>query len=737
MGRTGSTLLLLLLSCGAGLQAAPGNEYIDAKLCAGCHRQIAADYRLTAMGRSFYRPAPANTIEDYQNNHAFLHSLSNTHYSMIARDGAYYQRRWQLGFEGKETNVEELKIDYVIGSGEHARSYLHRMASGAFIELPLGWYAEKGGYWSMSPGFDSRHPQTRRFVSYECVFCHNAIPKIPAANEAPGSDPLFTGTLPEGIDCQRCHGPGGNHVRAAQTGGDVRRTIVNPSRLTPERQMEVCMQCHLETTSLDLPHSIRRFDRGPFSYRPGEPLGGFAIYFDHAPGSKYQDDFEIAHSAYRLRKSACFLRSAGKLTCTTCHDPHDIRRGRDGVAHYNTVCASCHAAPHAPNTDCIACHMPKRRTQDVIHAVMTDHYIQRTPPRGDLLAAIEEREEFDHNQYRGEVVPYYPSPLGRTPENDLYTAVAQVIERSNLARGLPRLIAGIAKERAANPEFSVQLGLALLSAGKPANAVAAFESALTREPRSAPAYLDLADALTQSRQAPRATAVLNRAVKIAPDEPLLWYQLGLAHWVAGRSADAIAALEKSIAFDPDVAEAHNVLASVLASEGEMDRAKTEALRALQIYPDYPEALGNLGHLLALRRDLTGAAFYFERSVRLKPNDAEVRTNSAVVLAEMGRMDEAAREVEAAVRADPNFADAHAFRGSLLERKGQSEAALAEFLEAIRLRPDLAGARFGAARIMALKGNVSGARTQLRELLKSDDADVRRRATEELQRLQTQ
>ena len=55
------------------------------------------------------------------------------------------------------------------------------MASGAFIELPLGWYSEKGGYWGMSPGFDSRHPQTRRFVSYECVFCHTAIPKIPAA----------------------------------------------------------------------------------------------------------------------------------------------------------------------------------------------------------------------------------------------------------------------------------------------------------------------------------------------------------------------------------------------------------------------------------------------------------------------------------------------------------------------------------------------------------------------------
>jgi hypothetical protein len=157
--------LLLVGGCLVSLQAATANEYVDAKTCARCHRQIDADYRLTAMGRSMYRPAPANTIEDYQSNHEFLHSLSDTHYSMILREGAYYQRRWQIGFGGKETNVEELKIDSVIGSGAHARSYLHRMASGAFIELPLGWYREKGGYWAMSPGFDSRHPLTRRFAS--------------------------------------------------------------------------------------------------------------------------------------------------------------------------------------------------------------------------------------------------------------------------------------------------------------------------------------------------------------------------------------------------------------------------------------------------------------------------------------------------------------------------------------------------------------------------------------------
>ena len=47
--------------------AAPGNGYVDSKVCATCHREIAANYARTGMARSFFRPATANTIEDYRN----------------------------------------------------------------------------------------------------------------------------------------------------------------------------------------------------------------------------------------------------------------------------------------------------------------------------------------------------------------------------------------------------------------------------------------------------------------------------------------------------------------------------------------------------------------------------------------------------------------------------------------------------------------------------------------------
>jgi hypothetical protein len=372
------------------------NSYVDARLCATCHSEIAKTYAPTGMARSFYSLPPTFT-----GGNPYHHEKSGTWYATVKRDDGYYQRRWRIGNAGQEILVQELRIDYVMGSGNHVRTYLHRTQRGALIELPLAWYPENGGTWAMNPGYDRDYTLPARTISYECMFCHNAYPNIPSGNDGPGSEPLFAGELPQGIDCQRCHGPGGNHVRAAQTGGDTRATIVNPARLSPDRQLEVCMQCHLETTSLELPHSIVKYDRGPFSFRPGEPLGDFMIAFDHAPGGKHENDFEIAHSAYRLRKSQCFLRSTGKLTCTTCHNPHDIPRGEAATLHYNSVCGSCHQIKHTADPNCIGCHMPKRRTQDVVHAVMTDHLIQRRPPSGDPLAQLSERQEFDENGYRG------------------------------------------------------------------------------------------------------------------------------------------------------------------------------------------------------------------------------------------------------------------------------------------------------------------------------------------------
>ncbi|SPE42518.1 Tetratricopeptide TPR_2 repeat protein [Candidatus Sulfopaludibacter sp. SbA3] len=697
------------------------------------------------MGRSFYR-LPAGDSITHLTPKPFYHEASGCYFAMIQRDGKYYQRRWQLGFDGKETNVDEKQVDFVLGSGNHSRTYLHLTSRNALQQLPFGWYAENGGHWGMNPGYDRPDfPGATRLVGYQCMFCHNAYPGIPNGHAEEGAEAQYLLPLPEGIDCQRCHGPGQRHIAAMSKPdakpAEVRAAILNPARFSPEREMEVCLQCHLETTNLPLPGAVQRRNRGPFSYLPGEALADFRLSFDRA--SRSGERLEVAQAGYRMLESQCFLKSERKLRCTTCHDPHNVVRGDSAAAHYNGVCLSCHqaairsavaAGAHTANSACVSCHMPKRRTDEAVHIAMTDHQIRRRQPAGDPLAEKDVARESPPYPYRGEVVLYYPAHLPATAENALDTAVAQLRDGSNLQDGLPRLAGLIEKYHPSQAGYYRDLAEGYLAAGDGARAILHFEEAVRRAPASVAVLLRFGNALVESRQWAKAEAVLRSVTARSAGDAEAWGLLGQALWQLNKSAEAKSALQKGLRLNRELPDLHNYLGALLVGSGDRVGAEREFRDALRIEPGIAEWQANLANLLASQNETSEATYYFELAIRLKPGYAGSRLGYARLLANTNRNEEAEQQAKAAVEADQSSAAAHELWGYLLAARGGLDDATRELQAAVRLQPDLWHAQYELGAILVQKGDTAGASQHLKIAAQGTDAQTRASALELLQKL---
>jgi Flp pilus assembly protein TadD len=523
--------------------------YVDSARCAQCHASIAAAFAKTGMGRSISFSPPAQA--------SFYHRISNRHYtigpglSAAPQTGAVTMRRHQLDSEGRETNVLTKSIDLAIGSGNHAITYVHRDAAGRLFELPVGYYRDAG--WQMSPGYDRPdHFDFRREVKPECLFCHSRYPSA--------------GVFPDAIDCQRCHGPGATHLAKPQRG-----TILNPARLAPVRQIEVCLQCHLETASSGIVDSIRRIGRTVYSYRPGEPLADYKLYFTHI-----RDTFEINHAGYRLLQSRCYLESAGRTTCTTCHDPHSARVKAG-------ACQSCHQSRHTTeHAECASCHMPKRRTEDAVHVVMTDHRILRSLPQADLLAARRENA----GAYTGPIRLFYPFGA----EEPLYLAAAQVRERNDAEAGAQALERLVGKDSPA--PFWFDLAETRRQRGDWKGAEAGYREAIRRDPVEPKYPAALGDLLLRTGRAQEAVRLLNRSAM-----PAARVTLAIALASLGKLPEGIAILQAVTRSHPEMVSAWINLG--VAYEQAPDRAAAEAAyrEAIRQQPDSAEARKRLRALL--------------------------------------------------------------------------------------------------------------------------------------------
>jgi tetratricopeptide (TPR) repeat protein len=341
--------------------------------------------------------------------------------------------------------------------------------------------------------------------------------------------------------------------------------------------------------------------------------------------------------------------------------------------------------------------MPKRRTEDVVHVVMTDHLIQRRPPSQDPVPERAERHLNESEEYHGEVIPYYPSTFPREGPDALYRALAQVAMKNNLRPGVGELARLLALQGPREAEWYIQLGNGWLASGEPGKAVAAYERAVRLRPRNVRALQSLARGLKASGKSLRSAGILQQAIQIAPSDAASWYQSAVLALELGQAGEALGKMQKAVALDPDLPGEYTTLARIQAASG--------------------QALSD-----------------FEKAIRYRPNFAPHLYDYALALSSTGQFDRAQESAKAAARADPTLPEVHVLLGGLLARQRRLPDAAGEYQEALRLRPDFGRTRLDLASVLVALGDTPGAAQQLREAAKSSDLEVARVAARALQQL---
>jgi Flp pilus assembly protein TadD len=174
-------------------------------------------------------------------------------------------------------------------------------------------------------------------------------------------------------------------------------------------------------------------------------------------------------------------------------------------------------------------------------------------------------------------------------------------------------------------DVQVSLGRSLEKRGDAAQAMAAYQEAIKRDPRRADAYVRLAVLLDRQGKFQDAAVQYRRALELAPRDPDTYCDLGYSLYLQRRWAEAEGNLQHALALKPDHARAHNNLGLVFAR---VDRTE-EALAQFRLAGcDAATARVNLALALTLDRRWAEARQQYEQALACDPACEPARTGLA-------------------------------------------------------------------------------------------------------------
>ncbi|MEI6234519.1 MAG: cytochrome c3 family protein [Planctomycetota bacterium] len=310
-------------------------QYVGAQKCAECHATHYTGWQSTTHSRMIRKPVTEgpdkNVLADFT-----------------------------LPFPDRTFDIKDVK--WVVGSRWKQRFI--GVVNGQEVVYPVQWsvkdktwqpYTGKADWWY------ANHKDWKTRSNFKlCAGCHST-----------GSDAYTERWTELNISCEACHGPGKTHSATPKIDN-----IVNPTRLTTERSMDVCLQCHLAGKPEGNEYAW------PVGYQAGMELSKFwkPTVFEEGKTSAELWSNGTAHKnrvqGNTFQKSV--MHGSG-IQCSTCHESHGALNKSSTVkrADTNALCMTCHGpgktqgptyksitehtghAPLSTGSQCIECHMPK------------------------------------------------------------------------------------------------------------------------------------------------------------------------------------------------------------------------------------------------------------------------------------------------------------------------------------------------------------------------------------------
>ncbi len=341
-----STLRYLLLGLLATATAAggqtPQRHYVGSQSCQRCHAATYAGWKQTRMARVVQDPKehPEAVLADFTHPNPLV--------TFQLKDVAFvYGSRWKQRFFTK------IGDDYYV---EPAQWDVARKRWLPFhVEANTDWWVPLYG----PTNFD-------RPTGPLCDGCHSV-----------NYDTATKQVTEWNVGCEKCHGPGSEHVAKP-----TRANIVNPARLDYVRGNDTCIQCHSQGRPVNetglATQQTPHYD-WPVGFTAGDKLSDYWKLEELKPGVTNFFQFADMTAHKNRMQGNDFIQSVmyhRELRCSDCHDVHNNTTS-NLKAQGNALCLGCHAASmqnaaglkgtvpehthHAlgsKGSECIACHMP-------------------------------------------------------------------------------------------------------------------------------------------------------------------------------------------------------------------------------------------------------------------------------------------------------------------------------------------------------------------------------------------